>query len=143
MAACFRFGYPDCFLFKQLAPKNALEMTLLSLLVSVIAATYEYLRAYRERLFEQQHSTFSLPLLPPTHNNVITPNYLLKRIFKREHLMQTALQVCQVFIGYFLMLVAMTFNIWLFISVILGSGFGYFLFANLDAKLITAVNHYN
>lgn len=45
------------------------------------------------------------------------------------HLLQSALHVFQVGYGYLLMLVAMTFNVWLFLAVCFGSGVGYFLFS--------------
>ena len=45
------------------------------------------------------------------------------------HLLQSALHVIQVGIGYLLMLVAMTFNGWLFLAVCFGAGVGYLLFA--------------
>lgn len=35
----------------------------------------------------------------------------------------------QITVSYFLMLIVMTYNAWLFIAVILGAGMGYFLFA--------------
>ena len=49
--------------------------------------------------------------------------------FLRVHIIQTVLHMLQVTISYFLMLIVMTYNVWLFIAVILGAGTGYFLFA--------------
>ena len=45
------------------------------------------------------------------------------------HIIQTLLHMLQVTISYFLMLIVMTYNVWLFIAVVLGAGTGYFLFA--------------
>jgi len=45
------------------------------------------------------------------------------------HLVQSSLHVIQVAMGYILMLVAMTFNGWLFLAVCFGAGVGYLLFA--------------
>ena len=45
------------------------------------------------------------------------------------HVIQTLLHMLQVTVSYFLMLIVMTYNVWLFIAVILGAGAGYFLFA--------------
>ena len=45
------------------------------------------------------------------------------------HIVQTLLHMVQITISYFLMLIVMTYNVWLFIAVILGAGAGYFLFA--------------
>merc|ERR1719376_800630 len=52
---------------------------------------------------------------------------LKEAFFSRHHLLQTAMHLIQVTIGYFLMLIAMTYNVWCFLAVILGSGIGYFL----------------
>ncbi len=45
------------------------------------------------------------------------------------HVLQSALHVVQVGLGYILMLVAMTFNGWLFLAICFGAGVGYLLFA--------------
>jgi hypothetical protein len=50
------------------------------------------------------------------------------RILSGHHLIQTVLHILQMGISYLLMLIAMTFNIYLFLAVILGAGFGHFLF---------------
>jgi len=47
------------------------------------------------------------------------------------HILQSILHVIQIGTGYLLMLVAMTFNVWLFLSVILGFGAGYFFFGRM------------
>ena len=44
------------------------------------------------------------------------------------HVIQSALHVVQVGMGYLLMLVAMTFNGWLFLAVCFGAGLGYLIF---------------
>ena len=45
------------------------------------------------------------------------------------HLLQSVLHVVQVGYAYLLMLVAMTYNGWLFLSIAFGAGVGYLLFA--------------
>lgn len=45
------------------------------------------------------------------------------------HLLQTVLHMLQVFLSYILMLVFMTYNVWLCLAVVLGAGTGYFLFS--------------
>ena len=45
------------------------------------------------------------------------------------HVIQTLLHMLQVTMSFFLMLVAMTYNVWLFVAIVLGAGAGYFLFA--------------
>ena len=44
-----------------------------------------------------------------------------------DHLRRTFLYLVQFLVGYFLMLVAMTYNVWLFLAVVIGCGIGYFL----------------
>lgn len=47
------------------------------------------------------------------------------------HLVQSGLRVVITGLGYILMLIAMTYNVWLFFSLIIGGGVGYFLFARV------------
>ncbi|XP_017065652.1 high affinity copper uptake protein 1 [Drosophila eugracilis] len=78
----------------------------------------------------------SLMLNPPHHHHhhiqqndpsaVGSPR--LKAWCSRMHLLQTLLHVLQVFISFLLMLVFMTFNVWLCVAVLLGAGFGYYIF---------------
>lgn len=48
-----------------------------------------------------------------------------------HHLSQTFLHVVQVVVGYLLMLVVMTFQVYLGLAVVIGAGLGYFFFAGL------------
>jgi copper transporter 1 len=47
------------------------------------------------------------------------------------HLVQTFLHVVQVAVAYVLMLVVMTYNLWLFFAVVFGFGVGYLIFGRL------------
>lgn len=58
-----------------------------------------------------------------------------------SHLLQTLLHVLQVFISYCLMLVFMTYNVWLCIAVILGAGTGYFFFGWKRAVVVDVNEH--
>uniref|UniRef100_A0A1A9WC22 Copper transport protein n=1 Tax=Glossina brevipalpis TaxID=37001 RepID=A0A1A9WC22_9MUSC len=51
-----------------------------------------------------------------------------QRVFSTPHLIQTLLNVIQIFISYLLMLVFMTFNYWLCMAVVFGLAVGYFFF---------------
>ena len=62
-----------------------------------------------------------------THTHMYSFKYY--SISASTHILQSVLHVIQVGIGYLLMLVAMTFNGWLFLAVCFGAGVGYFLFA--------------
>lgn len=43
------------------------------------------------------------------------------------HCLQTAIHILQVTLGYMLMLCVMSYNVWIFLGVIMGSVLGYFL----------------
>jgi len=45
------------------------------------------------------------------------------------HILQSFLQMLHTTLGMWLMLIYMNFNVWLIISLTLGSGIGYFFFA--------------
>ncbi|XP_071146500.1 uncharacterized protein [Mytilus edulis] len=45
----------------------------------------------------------------------------------REHALQTLLYSIQIIVSYILMLVIMTFNVWIFLCTVLGLGVGFFL----------------
>jgi copper transporter 1 len=49
-------------------------------------------------------------------------------MFSWIHGIQTFLQIIQVLISYFLMLVFMTYNVWLCVALVIGTGLGYFLY---------------
>lgn len=50
-------------------------------------------------------------------------------MFDGVHLFQTLLQMVQIVISYFLMLIFMTYNVWLCAAVTVGGALGYWLFA--------------
>lgn len=53
----------------------------------------------------------------------------------RVHLLQTVLHTVQYLLAYALMLVVMTYQVYLYLAVILGAGLGFFIFSPLAAKL--------
>jgi len=57
------------------------------------------------------------------------------------HGIQTLLHVIQVTVSYMLMLVFMTYNVWLCLAVVIGAGLGYFLFSWRRATVIDVNEH--
>ncbi|CAG9127934.1 unnamed protein product [Plutella xylostella] len=49
-------------------------------------------------------------------------------MFSSPHVVQTLLHIIQTTISYILMLVFMTYNVWLCLALVLGMGLGYFVF---------------
>ncbi len=62
--------------------------------------------------------------------------FLVKEYCSPLHILQSCLHVVQVGVVYLLMLVAMTFNGWLFLAVCVGAGLGYFLFGKCRKSYI-------
>lgn len=65
---------------------------------------------------------------PSTSEIVVVKNVLRPHPLSLPHLLQTGLHVVQLVISYFLMLIFMTYNVWLCVAVALGAGAGYFAF---------------
>ncbi|KAK0065708.1 high affinity copper uptake protein 1 [Biomphalaria pfeifferi] len=140
MMSYYHVGYKEFILFYELRTLSAGAMVGACFIIFAVAILYEgikFLRDYLQQRFD-----------PDRHVGVINSNYdnpfvgsssdkLSKRaqrisakraILSGSHFLQTILHVLQVFISYCLMLIVMTFNIWLIIAVIAGAGVGYFLF---------------
>ncbi|KAK6470972.1 putative low affinity copper uptake protein 2 isoform X1 [Huso huso] len=65
-------------------------------------------------------SESSVPPAPPQHS------FSNKRWFL-FHVLQTAIHVVQVVLSYMLMLCIMSYSVWIFLGVVLGSAIGYFV----------------
>ncbi|KAH8363462.1 hypothetical protein KR084_010647 [Drosophila pseudotakahashii] len=88
----------------------------------------------------QAHSSHILT--PPTHHHIQENPHAsggrgsrVKVFCSWLHLLQTFLHVLQVFISFLLMLVFMTFNVWLCIAVLLGAGVGYYIFCAFKTNI--------
>lgn len=73
--------------------------------------------------FKSSHKTESNQVLA----REIPPQQRRAGMLTMDHFLQTVLHVIQVVISYFLMLIFMTYNVWLCLAVTAGSGLGYFL----------------
>jgi len=117
--------------------------------IFLMAMLYEGLKVLREYLLQRtlkhgpsHHHSFdnSTGLRVPLadgHNGGDTPEgstatdtvrtFLRPHPFSVSHTLQTFLHMVQIFISYLLMLIFMTYNVWLALAVILGAGAGYFV----------------
>ncbi|XP_078605099.1 high affinity copper uptake protein 1-like [Branchiostoma floridae x Branchiostoma japonicum] len=110
--------------------------------VFAIAVLYEGLKVWREMLMvrardSENVASQSIQLLTDkkitkyTQDDIIPvdpPPRKRDQMFNRMHALQSLLHIVQVLVSYGLMLVFMTFNVWLCLSVALGAGAGYFVF---------------
>ncbi len=63
------------------------------------------------------------------------------RLLSSHHIIQTGLHILQMGIIYVLMLIAMTFNVYLFLAIILGAGLGHLLFGWRRSSVIDYNEH--
>ncbi|KAH8358580.1 hypothetical protein KR093_001104, partial [Drosophila rubida] len=105
----------------------------------------------RRRSRRRRHRTSSLSVqsadqlsLPMSAPSAVVPtdrrNTLRFPWLAPMHWYQTMLHMLQVAISFMLMLVFMTFNVWLCMAVVLGAGLGYFLFFVRDESVTEHCN---
>eukprot|EP00058_Branchiostoma_floridae_P023963 XP_002609453.1 hypothetical protein BRAFLDRAFT_226558 [Branchiostoma floridae] len=101
--------------------------------VFAIAMLYEGLKVWREMLIvrtQDSKKAASNSYIISSLGNMFSPIIFLSRdqICNCMHALQSLLHIVQVLVSYGLMLVFMTFNVWLCLSVAFGAGAGYFAF---------------
>jgi len=124
MIMSFHGGYDEVILFDFWNTKASIPLFLLSCLaLFILAALYEGLKLVREKLIRRE-------LLSRQSSNVLNNRSIpaSSRLFSHGHIIQTSLHMLQITVSYLLMLVFMTYNTWLCLSVVLGAGLGYFIF---------------
>lgn len=138
-------------LFKEWHVQSVGEMVAAVIGVFIFAILSEGLKLFREYV-NSFVKTLNLKLIKPkttiqgedrSKYETLLPQNSAPRASKANnhlneligHSVLTLLQTFQYIIGYLLMLIAMTFNLWLFLAVVLGMGTGYFLFAWMKKKI--------
>lgn len=143
---------------------NSIEVLIGASFVTVLVATlYEGLKIFRQwlvcrplRLLFKDicHSTStSLDVTDPEDacSNKETLQQLFVRFPNRSqrwrikiHTLQACLHTLQVLVGYVLMLIVMTYNVWLGVAVVAGAGVGYMAFSAIfpdDLRLRKIEDH--
>ncbi len=133
----------DYVLFKKWKPTTPEEMIWTFIVIFILAVSYEGLKYYREYLLRIWRLYYYLISNVPKTISTDDENYdgiaarepvpdirrdIRSQILSLSHISQIFLHMFQCFISYLLMLVFMTYNVYLCIAVIIGAGVGYFLF---------------
>jgi copper transporter 1 len=111
--------------------------------IFVMATLYEGLKYYRECLFWKHYNKLqyrSVQVPPEKTPSESDPNNQPKMLSK-HHFFQTFLHVIQMILSYLLMLIFMTYNVWLCLAVILGATTGYFLFGWKKSVIVDVTEH--
>ncbi|KAF8770630.1 High affinity copper uptake protein 1 like protein [Argiope bruennichi] len=145
MAMYFHFGVDAVILFKEWTTSSTESIIGSVIGIFILAMIYEGIKFFREYLFKKYFTSLeysSVSVLgddgkPVTEVHKVARN----RMLSWPHMIQTFLHVVQMILSYFLMLIFMTFNVWLCLGVILGSGVGYFLFGWRKATVVDITEH--
>lgn len=84
----------------------------------VMALLYEGLKFFREVIRQKENKTCK----PEDRKN------FKQYLFSKLHITQSLLHLIQVSVSYILMLIVMTFNLWLCLAVVSGAAVGYYFF---------------
>ncbi|KAG8034594.1 hypothetical protein G9C98_007670 [Cotesia typhae] len=144
MTMAFHFGYVETILFEswKISTLGGLIGSMIGIII--MAALYEGLKYYREYLFWKTYNTLQYRSVtsPPEKNvtaedgRVVQPTML-----SWMHTFQTFLHIIQIILSYFLMLIFMTYNVWLCVAVVFGAAIGYFLFGWKKSVIVDVTEH--
>nr|CAB3266222.1 high affinity copper uptake protein 1-like [Phallusia mammillata] len=125
----FNFKYPVQVLFVEWLVVTPGQLAGACVGVFLLSILYEGLKVLRAHLLARlnpgrrytKNGSDDVMIKPASHTAI-------SRMCNGWHILQSVLQVVQTTLGMFLMLVYMTFNVWLALCISLGSGFGYYFF---------------
>ncbi|CAG5117541.1 unnamed protein product [Candidula unifasciata] len=151
MKMYFHDGYSEYILFESCLTKSPGGMVGACFIVFFLAVLYEGLKFLREIVLQRSlagkaHTVYTVDTLPAGSSQeqmvmqIRNPS-VTSRMLTSSHFLQTLLHVIQVFISYCLMLVFMTYNVWLCVAIILGAGAGYFTFGWKRAMVVDSNEH--
>ncbi|KAL8602168.1 hypothetical protein ACOMHN_007437 [Nucella lapillus] len=141
MKMYFHTGIVEYILFEHLQTHTLTGFAWACFVVFVAAFLYEMMKYGREELFRRHLTKMAHAVLT---GNEEERSLLMKprvRMCSRAHLVQTALHGVQLWLGYCLMLVFMTYNISLCICLTAGATFGYFLIGWKRTQVFDQTQH--
>ncbi|XP_019845887.1 high affinity copper uptake protein 1 [Bactrocera dorsalis] len=128
----FHGGHCEQILWKAWSATTILEFSLSAIAIFLLAFLYEGVKFLRQFLLRRELEKISKN---KEKTDVVCSTIaglknkqLFKQIAAPQHLIQTLLFLFQVTLSMLLMLIFMSFNYWLCLSILLGLTVGYFLF---------------
>ncbi|CAG9789572.1 unnamed protein product [Diatraea saccharalis] len=134
-------------LFNGWLTTTALQLFGSCVAIFVAGVLYEALKYYREALHVRATSATGDSTVNIAKNecgsngNCTGPSVVKYSMWSGGHVVQTAMHVVQATASYVLMLVFMTYNVWLCLALVLGLGLGYFIFGWRKNTVIDANEH--
>ncbi|CAG9861019.1 unnamed protein product [Phyllotreta striolata] len=153
MQMYFRFSTKDTVLFQDWHFASAGGLIGSMIGIFFMAALYEGLKYYREYLFWKTYNSLQYRAVTiPDKNTPQEEAHVVQMIgevihkksptmMSSMHFLQTFLHMVQMIVSYFLMLIFMTYNVWLCIAVVVGAGVGYFLFGWKKSVVVDVTEH--
>ncbi|XP_011879283.1 PREDICTED: high affinity copper uptake protein 1 isoform X2 [Vollenhovia emeryi] len=144
MSMTFHTGYCEVVLFENwnIASIGGLIGSMIG--IAIMAALYEGLKYYREYLFWKTYNALQYrSVTVPNEKNVVAEDNRVVQptMMSWMHLFQTFLHIIQMVLSYFLMLIFMTYNVWLCCAVVVGAAVGYFLFGWKKSVIVDVTEH--
>ena len=132
----FHFGYNEVVLFHAIRTSNTFEMTLVAVICFFIAFIYESLKlgekSFKTRLRHSYRAVGDEVTEDATDAGIHVKRFYLEKITRRHHLILSIIYFIQTINSYALMMIFMTFNLWLCGAVILGHVIGFSMYQRLD-----------
>ncbi|XP_055379727.1 high affinity copper uptake protein 1 [Condylostylus longicornis] len=148
MKMYFHAGTRERILWEGWKTESDLQFGLSCLALIAVSFLYEGLRYIRERFYHKVAKDEALKLMQMQNGQGCCAGALphvertiTSQIFNKSHAIQTILHVIQITVSYLLMLVFMTFNYWLCLSVLIGCTLGYFCFGWIKQNAIDSNDH--
>ncbi|XP_070499308.1 high affinity copper uptake protein 1 isoform X2 [Chironomus tepperi] len=145
MSMAFHGGCNETILFTQWTISSTSGLFFSMVAIFALAIFYEGLKFYRERLFWKVYNNLQYRAVTENKNGtngeagdsrVVQPT-----MFSLDHLLQSFLHLIQVTISLMLMLIFMTYNTWLCLSVVFGAMVGYLLFGWKKSIVVDVTEH--
>lgn len=143
MIMWFHVGMNEYVLFDFWRVKDGRSLAYTLAILFVAAFVYEGLKYMRESLYvRNSHRSHA-----NSHSSSIELNKQLEQLswsqgmFRTLHLVQTLLHAVQFLLSYLLMLVFMTYNVWLCLAVLFGATFGFFVFGWKKHSAVDITEH--
>ncbi|BFG02985.1 high affinity copper uptake protein 1 [Drosophila madeirensis] len=161
MSMAFHFGYNETILFSWWHIDTVAGLIGSMIAIFLLALLYEGLKYYREYLFWKTYNLLEYrpvtgpqrnpeaPRLPSPAAAAPSPVQYVGEVVHKQppsmlsvnHLYQTLLHILQVTLSFLLMLIFMTYNVWLCLMVVLGAAVGYFLFCWKKSVIVDVTEH--
>lgn len=144
MMMYFHTGVDEVVLFKQWSITTVGGLLGSMVGIFLLAVIYEGLKYLREHLFKRYVSSIQFSTVAVTgESGRVTQVHKVERhhMMSWPHAVQTLLHIVQIVLSYFLMLIFMTYNVWLCLAVVLGAGVGYFIFGWKKATVVDITEH--